>query len=143
MKNPEIILKDHGFNCTQMQIATLDILIHAEKPMARADILNALDERNPDKTTIYRILERFCEKGIVHKAYVDKRAWEYELADKCTDNQCHPHFKCTNCGKVTCLHDVNIPLIKGLGKDFIFHRQKIMIEGIGPECSAEFIRSEN
>jgi len=135
MNDPERILKDHGFNCTEMQIATLDVLIQAEQPISRSDILESLEDKNPDRTTIYRILERFCEKGLVCKAYVDKRAWEYELADKCTDHQCHPHFKCTNCGKVTCLFDVNVPLAEGLGKNYIFQRQKIMIEGIGPECS--------
>ena len=138
MNYPEKLLKDHGFNCTKMQIATLAVLIQAEQPVSRGEIINSLEGRNPDKTTIYRILERFCQKGIVHKAYVDKRAWEYELADKCTNHQCHPHFKCTNCGKVTCLFDVHVPLVKGLGKDFIFQRKKIMIEGVGPECSAGF-----
>lgn len=140
MVSSEGILKDHGFNCTQMQIATLNVLIQAEHPVSRSDILQALEDMNPDKITIYRILERFCEKGIVHKAYIDKRAWEYELADKCTDHQCHPHFKCTNCGIVTCLHDVDMPLVKGLGQDFIFQRQKIMIEGIGPECSGKLLK---
>jgi len=138
MNYPEKILKNHNLNCTEMQIATLDVLIQAEQPVSRVDILDSLKNKNPDKTTIYRVLERFCEKGIVHKAYVGKRAWEYELADKCTDQKCHPHFKCTNCGKVTCLFDVHVSLVEGLGKDFIFQRQKIMIEGIGPECSAGF-----
>lgn len=131
----ERILKDHGFNCTKMQIATLNILRQAGHPVSRSDIVQSLKHMNPDKITIYRILERFCEKGIVHKAYTDKRAWEYELADKCTELQCHPHFKCTKCGMVICLHDMDVPLVKGLGPDFIFQRQKIMIEGIGPECS--------
>lgn len=137
MVNSEKILKDHGLNCTEMQIATLNVLIQAKQPVSQCDIMDSLADKNPDKTTIYRILERFCAKGIVHKAYVDKRAWEYELGDKCTDHQCHPHFKCTNCGKITCLFDVHMPLVEGLGKDFIFQRQKIMIEGIGPECSAK------
>ncbi len=141
MNYPEKILKDHGFNCTQMQIATLKVLIQSEHPVSRGDILDSLEDRSPDKTTVYRILERFCEKGIVHKAYVDKRAWEYELADKCTDRQCHPHFKCTNCGKVTCLFDVHAPLVQGLGDEFIFQRQMTMIEGIGPECSKGFFKT--
>ncbi len=141
MDCPEKILKDHDFNCTKMQIATLNVLIQTDHPVARRDILHALEDMNPDKTTIYRILERFCEKGLVHKAYVDKRAWEYELADKCTDRQCHPHFKCTNCGKVTCLFDAHVPLVEGLGEEFIFQRQMIMIEGIGPECSKVFFKT--
>jgi Fe2+ or Zn2+ uptake regulation protein len=58
MNYPEKILKDHGFNCTQMQIATLDVLIQAEHPVSRVAILDSLENRNPDKTTKYRILER-------------------------------------------------------------------------------------
>ncbi len=141
MKQPEEILKDHGFNCTEMQIATLNVLIQADHPVSRGAVLDSLKNKNPNKVTVYRILEKFCAKGIVHKACVEKRAWEYELADRCTDHQCHPHFKCTNCGKITCLHDLCGPLIKGLKKGFILQRQKIIIEGIGPECSAEFLKT--
>ena len=137
--SPKEILRKYGFNCTEAQIATLEILIQAEHPVSRDYIFQALGSGGPDKTTIYRILERFCEKNLIHKAYVDKRAWEYELADKCSDHQCHPHFKCTNCGKIICLHDVCVPLVEGL-KGFIFQRQKMIIEGIGPECAKIFDR---
>jgi Fur family ferric uptake transcriptional regulator len=132
------LLKSVSLRWTSHRVAIIEALLTADSTMTQGQIADALGPKAPNKTTIYRILERFCEQGIVHKAYVDKRAWAYELADKCTDHQCHPHFKCTNCGAVICLHDVHVPLVKSLGKDFIFQRQKIMIEGICPECSAGF-----
>jgi Fur family ferric uptake transcriptional regulator len=129
------LLKSVSLRWTSHRVAIIEALLTADSTMTQGQIADALGPKAPNKTTIYRILERFCEKGLVCKAYVDKRACEYELADKCTDHQCHPHFKCTNCGAVICLHDIHVPLIKSLGKDFVFQRQKIMIEGIGSECS--------
>ncbi|AQQ09067.1 Ferric uptake regulation protein [Sedimentisphaera cyanobacteriorum] len=135
--SPEKTLKEYGLNCTKSQIKVLKVLLSAENPLARGDIISALGSRKIDKVTVYRILERFCEKGLVHKAYLDKRDCEYELADRCSKHQCHPHFKCIKCGRVICLYDEKIPLIESRRDDLVFLRQKTVIEGIGPECFAQ------
>jgi len=140
MDKTEIMLKEHGFNCTKMQVAVLDVLKDAKSPLTCLEILEALRGLGPDKATIYRVLERFCVRGLVHKAYIDNRARSYELADKCCSQVSHPHFKCTMCGKVTCLTGIDVPLVEGLGAGYVLKTQKTMIEGVGPECRSKINR---
>ena len=129
------IVRENGFNRTKTQVALMKILIQAESPVSREDIENILEKTCPDKVTIYRILERFCKKGLVHKAYLNGRALKYELAHNCTEKQCHPHFICNNCGKTFCLTGLSFPLVKGLKKGFVVHRQQVRMNGLCSSCT--------
>ena len=60
-----------------------------------------------NKTTVYRILQRLEDSGILH-SFVDKDGLKrYAKGDQRTsspDNQItHPHFLCEDCGISTCL----------------------------------------
>ncbi len=66
-----------------------------------------------NKTTVYRILERLDEAGVLH-SFIDKDGLKWYA--KC--NNCevghhydsHPHFQCNNCGKIECLtFEVRVP----------------------------------
>lgn len=129
------ILKAKNLNCTSAQIAVLDILFAAERPISREDLLEKLGGRCPDKVTAYRILEKFCQVGLVHKAYLENKAQHYELAHNCGEKQCHPHFICNGCGLTFCLTDSSLPLVKGLKKGFVLQRQQVRVEGLCPKCS--------
>ena len=68
-----------------------------------------------NKTTVYRILERLEEDGVLH-SFMDKNGLKWYA--KCNDcsvghhSDSHPHFQCRECGKVECLtFDVTIPKI--------------------------------
>ena len=130
------MLKKAGLYCTRSRIAVLRILLKSTEPLSQDQIARRMGKKPLDKVTIYRTLESFCQAALVHRAYVHKRIWYFELASHCHEDHCHPHFKCVNCGKVYCLYDVDFPLVRGLAKDFSFHRQKVLIEGLGPECSS-------
>jgi Fur family ferric uptake transcriptional regulator len=129
------LLKAAGFNITKAQILILKHLLKADRPLSREEIVEALGANCPDKVTIYRIMEKFAAKNIVHKAYLRERAWKYELAHNCHPKQCHPHFTCTACRKTFCLTDLFVPLVKGLKKGFVVHRQQVRIEGVCSACS--------
>ncbi len=129
------LLKKEGLNLTKPQIRVLQELFCANSPLSRNDLLKRLGENRPDKVTVYRILEKLCKTGLVHKAYVQKRAWNYELAHHCDEKQCHPHFTCNNCGKTFCMTGSAVPLVENLKKGFIIQRQQVRIEGLCPACS--------
>jgi Fur family ferric uptake transcriptional regulator len=120
---------------TQGRIDILIVLMNAGKPLSQDQIAGLSGKRRFDKVTIYRTLERLLDAGLVHKAFMDKRAWHFELAHNCTKHQCHPHFTCTNCGKTRCLIDISIPLASGLEKGFVLYRQQVRLEGLCPSCS--------
>ena len=68
-----------------------------------------------NKTTIYRILDKLEDDGILH-SFLGKNGHKWYA--KCTGcssashHDVHPHFECVSCGKVECLTvQVTIPEI--------------------------------
>lgn len=120
---------------TQPRLKILKTLLNSTKPLTQEQITEELGAKAPDKVTVYRCLENFVEAGLVHKAFLQERTWHYELSHHCTDSQCHPHFTCKKCGVTSCLRGKSLPLIKGLKKGFVIHRQQVRLEGLCPKCA--------
>ncbi len=138
-KKCEKVLSDAGLRRTRPRMAVLSALFKEAKPVTQQQIAEQLSEDAPDKVTIYRTLETLVEANIVHKAYLQNRAWHFELAHNCTNNQCHPHFTCTGCGSTFCLTQLNIPMARSPHKGFLFTHQQVRLEGLCPQCSKRFI----
>jgi Fur family ferric uptake transcriptional regulator len=120
---------------TGPRMAVLAALLGSRKPQTAEQIRAKLRPPTPNRVTIYRALESFVEAGLVHRAFLDERTWHFELAHNCTETQCHPHFTCKKCGLTRCLVGVSVPVVKGLKKGFITHRQQIWLEGLCPACA--------
>jgi Fur family ferric uptake transcriptional regulator len=102
--------------------------------MTQEEIATKLGD-GPDKVTIYRTLKTFLEAGIVHRAYLQERSWHYELGDKCTERQCHPHFTCSSCGETFCMTELSVPMARSQFKGFKIEHQQVRLEGLCPECT--------
>jgi Fur family ferric uptake transcriptional regulator len=113
----------------------LEILLASNRPQTADEIVSAMGNTRPNKVTVYRTLESMVEGGIVHKAFVEERSQHYELADKCTEHQCHPHFVCTDCGHTRCLHDVLVPMATSAPAGFVIERQQVRLQGLCPKCN--------
>jgi Fur family transcriptional regulator, ferric uptake regulator len=113
----------------------LEVLLNAKRPKSADEIITAMSKRSANKVTVYRVLESMVGAGLVHKAFVHKRAEHFELADRCSDTQCHPHFTCTSCGDMHCLTEISLPMAKSPYKGFIIGRQRIQLEGLCPKCN--------
>jgi Fur family ferric uptake transcriptional regulator len=129
------MLKSAKLYCTRGRINILTVLMEAGKPLSQDQIAHRSGKKHFDKATIYRTLESLLAVGLVHKAYMDKRAWHFELAHNCTEHQCHPHFTCTSCGDTHCLMGISLPMAKSPHKGFVIHRQQIRLEGLCPACA--------
>ena len=129
------MLKAAKLYCTSGRIDILTVLMKAGKPLCQDQIAQISGRERFDKVTIYRTLESLLGVGLVHKAYMDKRAWHFELANNCTESQCHPHFTCTSCGATHCLKGMSLPMAKSPHRGFIIHRQKVRLEGLCPACT--------
>jgi Fur family ferric uptake transcriptional regulator len=128
------ILKSVNLYCTRSRIDILTILMKAGKPLSQEQIARRSGNDRFDKVTIYRTLESLLVTGLVHKVYMDKRAWHFELAHNCTESQCHPHFTCTCCGDTHCMTEISMPMAVSPYKGFVFHRQQVRLEGLCPTC---------
>ena len=129
------LLEEHKLRRTKNRLEVLKALIGQNKPLAHSDIMSRLKGKRFDRVSVYRCLQRFVEKGIVHKAYISDRNDMFEIADRCGEDYCHPHFSCRVCKETICMNDICVPVIRNLGKGFIPSRQKIFIEGTCPKCS--------
>lgn len=90
---------------TQSKEAVLDLLLNTGKAMSRDAIEHKL-EIGIDRATIYRVLNRFCEDGLVHKIVAEDGKQYFAVCNKCDEKQIpdnHFHFRCTNCESIECL----------------------------------------
>ena len=138
-KKPDIqareMLKAAQLYCTRHRVAILNVLLNAGKPLSQDQIAQRSGKKHFDKVTIYRTLERLVKVGLVHKAFVDKRASHFELAHHCTEHQCHPHFTCTHCGETHCLTGISLPMVTIPHKGYVIRRQQVHLEGLCPKCA--------
>lgn len=68
-----------------------------------------------NKTTIYRVLDKLEDDGILHSFLSKKGARWYAKCIGCSNTRhldIHPHFQCLSCGKIDCLPiEIQIPKI--------------------------------
>jgi len=133
------MLKEAELYCTEARIAILNTLQEAQCPLSQNQIAERLAQKALNKVTIYRTLDSLVEAGLVHRAFMHQRAWHFELADHCTETQCHPHFTCTACGQTHCLTDIAIPMAESPYQGFIIHHQQVRLKGLCPACAGDTV----
>lgn len=130
------LLESANLRRTAPRINILSILLGAAGTLTAEEIAVKLGRAAPNKVTIYRVLENFIEAGLVHKVFVRKKNWHFELSRNCTQRQCHPHFTCTDCDKTYCLTEMTFPMAKSPYPGFVIHRQRVQLEGLCQKCTA-------
>lgn len=107
-----------------------------EKSKDAVSVVKLIDllKEEMNKTTIYRILERLENDGIVH-SFMDKDGLKwYATCHGCsTANHfdMHPHFQCQECGKIDCLYiEMKIPSIPNRKINF----SQILLIGTCENC---------
>lgn len=90
-----------------------------------------------NKTTVYRVLDKLEDDGILH-SFLDRNGikW-YAKCSKGTKTESfetHPHFQCLNCGKVECL-DIEIQIPEVPNREVVM--TQILIQGKCESCLRE------
>lgn len=69
-----------------------------------------------DRVTVYRTLQTFLDKGLIHTVPSTDNVVRYALCkDTCAEGHHHDdhvHFVCDRCGVTTCIDEVTIPSIR-------------------------------
>ncbi len=136
MKTQPDILKQSGLSVTESRKKILDLFLDAEGALAHGDI-----EKNTaaafDRVTVYRTLQTFVEKGIIHQIPTTDNSILYALCKhNCAaghHHDDHVHFICSNCDKTICLDDVTVPEVK-LPKNFKKQQAAMVVTGICEDC---------
>jgi Fur family ferric uptake transcriptional regulator len=130
------ILKQHHLSNTDSRRAILEIFLQADNALAHNDIEKITGERF-DRVTVYRTLQTFIDKGIVHTIPMADNATRYALCrENCSEGHHHDdhvHFICEVCGKTTCLDETLIPSVK-LPKGYSSTVINMIVNGVCPDC---------
>ena len=131
-------LKQNKLSVTSSRKKILQLFYEQPGALAHGDIEKKAGEKF-DRVTIYRTLQTFVEKGIIHTIPSADNSVRYALCkDECSEGHHHDHhvhFICTNCQHTYCLDDVVTPGIKLPGGYHAGHVE-VVVEGICKNCSA-------
>lgn len=129
-------LESNGVRPTSMRILIYKFMAQKEAAVSLTDIENTFVKS--ERTTLYRTLKTFEEKGIVHQIDDGTGISKYALCEpgcNCDlDQDLHLHFHCHNCDETVCLTEHKIPHIN-LPDGYVADNANLVIIGICEKCS--------
>lgn len=131
------ILKRNQLSITASREKILHLFFEEPGALAHGDIERKAGEKF-DRVTVYRTLQTFVEKGIIHTIPTADNSIRYALCkDDCAGGHHHDHhvhFVCSRCKNTYCLDDVVTPEIK-LPKGYSSGHIEVVVEGICKNCN--------
>ncbi|HMR81799.1 MAG TPA: transcriptional repressor [Niabella sp.] len=136
MKSIESILKANKLSVTAGRQKILQLFLNSGGALAHADIEKNAGEHF-DRVTIYRTLQAFVEKGLIHTIPTSDNSIKYALCkNDCTEGHHHDHhvhFVCTSCNNTYCLDGVVTPDIY-LPKGYELFDLEVVARGVCKNC---------
>jgi Fur family transcriptional regulator, ferric uptake regulator len=130
------ILRRNSLSVTESRKKILSLFLNVHGALAHGDIERKAGEKF-DRVTVYRTLQTFVEKGIIHTIPTTDNSVRYALCkDNCSEGHHHDnhvHFICLQCGSTLCLEDVAVPEIK-MRKGFSINEIEVVAKGICLNC---------
>ena len=130
------VLKRNQLSVTESRIQILELFYNKNNALEHNDIEKITGEKF-DRVTIYRTLQTFVEKGIIHTIPTADNSVRYALCkDACTEGHHHDnhvHFICSVCGTTYCLEAVSVPEVH-LPKGFKPELIEVVVSGKCKNC---------
>ena len=137
MKTQPDILKQSGLSVTESRKKILDLFLDADGALAHADIEKSTAAAF-DRVTVYRTLNTFVEKGIIHIVPTTDNSVLYALCkhncEQGHHHDDHVHFVCSACDRTICLDDVISPKID-LPEGYKADSVQVVIHGTCKDCN--------
>jgi Fur family ferric uptake transcriptional regulator len=132
----ENLLENHQLKKTGPRLRVLSMLAAKNVATSQPDLESVIGD--VDRVTLYRILNTFEEKGIIHKIFDLNGTANYALCSSdCEENHHHDehlHFNCTSCNNVFCLDNLELPELK-LPAGFKLTALNFNATGLCPKCN--------
>lgn len=135
MESAEAMLERKGIKPTANRILVLKELMGCSRPINLADMERMLE--TIDKASIFRVLELFSQKDLVHVIEDGSRTQKYELchgSEQHTPADQHVHFYCEQCRETFCLESVSVPAVE-VPDGYNVRSANYLLKGICPKCS--------
>ncbi len=129
-------LQAYNIRPTAMRILVYQFIVSKTSAVSLTVVENHFEKS--DRTTLYRTLKTFEEKGLVHRIDDGTGIPKYALcqhdhhSEKHSD--LHLHFNCNQCGDTICLTEHQIPQIN-LPSGFITEDVNMLVKGVCDKCS--------
>lgn len=136
MRSIENILKVNKLSVTAGRQKILQLFLNSGGALAHADIEKNAGEHF-DRVTIYRTLQAFVEKGLIHTIPTSDNSIKYALCkDDCGEGHHHDHhvhFVCNTCNNTFCLDSVVTPKVD-LPEGYQSVELEVVAKGVCKNC---------
>lgn len=132
----EVLLSEKDISPTAMRLLVLEYLL---KQSSAISLRSLEDEfQYSERTTLYRTLKTFEEKGLIHHIKDGSGCTKYALcSSNCKEgdhHDLHVHFYCKNCKETFCLPSYKIPNIL-LPQNFHLEELGLIAKGVCDKCN--------
>jgi Fur family ferric uptake transcriptional regulator len=131
------ILDAGGLDPTPSRVRVLEVIGSNSAPVSAQDIYATVSRTATiNRVTVYRILDRLAEKGLVEKLSGGGRSIVYGPAPN-ENHPAHPHFRCRSCGALQCLQPGSLKVdLQGIERSFAGEIQsvEVRVDGICTNC---------
>ncbi|GAC1431274.1 MAG: Fur family transcriptional regulator [Ktedonobacteraceae bacterium] len=124
------LLHQHGYRLTPQRYLILHILEHSHDHLSITDLLQRVQEQNPQVTlsTVYRTLDVLKELGLVLETHQPGKPAMYEVFQ----GQAHHHLFCRGCQSVIHLEPTLLGMLnEHLEQHFHFHGIVLTLSATG------------
>lgn len=132
----EMMLTEKSVGPTAMRILILEYLLKQTSAISLQDLEKDFD--HADRSTLYRTLKTFEEKGLIHQIQDGTDATKYALcAEACkagSHYDLHLHFYCYTCKQTFCLPKHTVPEVT-TPKGYQLRELNLVAKGVCDGCS--------
>ncbi len=120
---------------TKAKLEIQELIAASPMALSQREIQNTL-EGTCDRVTIYRVLYRLLDEGLIHKIVNTDGVIKYASCRSCTSKHDHDHihFSCEKCQSVTCLEGVAPSYT--LPEAYKVTEMNFTLSGLCPQCSS-------
>lgn len=131
------LLRHRRLSVTDGRKRILHFFLEKEGALSHGDIEKKAGA-SFDRVTIYRTLQTFVDKGLIHSIPSADNSVRYALCkDECADGHHqhhHVHFVCDQCQQTFCLDEVATPTVK-LPRGYQVAEIELLAKGICRACT--------
>ncbi|QYJ69345.1 Fur family transcriptional regulator [Flavobacterium litorale] len=132
------ILENKRVRPTAMRLLVYKLLANRENAISLGELEK--DFKTSERSTLYRTIKTFEERGLVHAIEDGTGIIKYAICENQFttkgNNDLHLHFRCNTCQETVCLTDYKIPQIN-LPKGYEAENMNLIIRGICEKCNVD------